>query len=172
MNDDDEFLDEATEVGSDELLSADNLRLPDSANALVRLHAIRAWLTRRQVETNIEIGEAALALQEAFQEPQEETRLQRRERQRQSGMHPVQKAQQALEDAQQRLSMYEEAQALLEECVTHTTSGERVLVEYYLMLEDLMQSNVEAQDPSQQRISALADVQHRGEHVGAPNEDC
>jgi len=171
MNDDDEFLDEATEVGSDELLSADNLRLPDSANALVRLHAIRAWLTRRQVETNIEIGEAALALQEAFQEPQEETRLQRRERQGQSGMHPVQRAQQALEDAQQRLSMYEEAQTLLEECVAHTTSGERVLVEYYLMLEDLMQSNVEAQDPSQQRISALADVQHRVEHVGAPNED-
>ncbi len=171
MNDDEEMFDEATETGSDELLSADNLRLPDSANALVRLHAIRAWLTRRQVETNIEIGEAALALQEAFQEPQEETRLHRRERQRQGGVQRVQRAQQALEDAQQRLSMYEEAQALLEECVTHTTSGERVLVEYYLMLEDLMQNSVEAQDSSQQRIIALADVQHRVEHVGAPNED-
>ncbi len=171
MNDDEEMFGEATEAGSDELLSADNLRLPDSANALVRLHALRAWLTRRQVETNIEVGEAALALQEAFQEPQEETRLQRRERQKQGGIQRVQRTQQALEDAQQRLSMYEEAQALLEECVTHTTSGERVLVEYYLMLEDLMQSNVEAQDPSQQRIIALADVQHRVEHVGAPNED-
>lgn len=172
MNDDDEFLDETTEVGSDELLSDDNLRLPESANALVRLHAVRAWLTRRQVETNIEIGEAALALQEAFQEPEEETRLRRRERQNQVGsVQRVQHAQQALEEAQQRLHTYEEALELLEEIVTHTTSGERALVEYYLALEDLMQSSIEEPDSSRQRILALADVQHRVEHVGAPNED-
>ncbi|GAC1565372.1 MAG: hypothetical protein NVS2B2_35490 [Ktedonobacteraceae bacterium] len=168
----DEFSDEPTETGSDELLSDDNLRLPDSANTLVRLHAIRAWLTRRQVETSMEIGEAALALQAAFQEPPQETRLHRRERQNRTGsVQRVQRAQQALEEAQQRLSTYEEAQALLEECVSHTTSGERVLVEYYLTLEDLMQSSVEAQEPSRQRITALADVQHRVEHVGAPNEE-
>ncbi len=172
LNDDNDFLDESTEIGSDELLSDDSLRLPDSANALVRLHAVRAWLTRRQVEMNIEIGEAALALQEAFQEPEQETRLRRRERENQlGGMQRVQRAQQALEEAQQRLSMYEEAQELLEETVTHTTSGERALVEYYLALEDLMQSIVEAPDYSRQRMLALADVQHRVEHVGTPNED-
>ena len=172
MNDDNEFLDETPEVGSDELLSDDNLRLPESANALVRLHAVRAWLTRRQVETNIEIGEAALALQEAFQEPEQETRLRRREREHQfGGVQRVQRAQQALAEAQQRLSTYEEAQELLEETVTHMTSGERALVEYYLALEDLMQSSVEDPDPSRQRILALAAVQHRVEHVGTPTED-
>ncbi len=171
MNDD-EFLDESTEIGSDELLSDDNLRLPESANTLVRLHAVRAWLTRREVETSMEIGEAALTLQQAFQEPPQETRLHRRERQNQEGNMPrVQRAQQVLEEAQQRLSTYEEAQTLLEDCVTHITSGERVLVEYYLMLEDLMQSTIEAQEPSRQRIKALADVQHRVERVGAPNEE-
>ncbi len=168
MNDD-EFLDETSETGSDELLSADNLRLPESANTLVRLHAVRAWLTRRQVETSMEIGEAALTLQAAFQEPPQETRLQRRERQHQ--LSDVQHVQQALEEAQQRLSTYEEAQDLLEECVAHTTSGERVLVEYYLIMEDLMQSSIEAQEPVPQRLAALADVQHRIEHVGAPNEE-
>ncbi len=172
MNDDNEFLDETTETGSDELLSDDNLRLPESANALVRLHAVRAWLTRRQIEANIEIGEAALALQEAFQAPEQETRLRRRERERQiGGVQRVQRAQQALEEAQQRLRTYEEAQGLLEETVTHMTSGERALVEYYLALEDLMQSSVENPTPLRQRILALADVQHRVEHVGTPNED-
>jgi len=171
MNDD-EFPDESAEIGSDELLSDDNLRLPESANTLVRLHAVRAWLTRREVETSMEIGEAALALQQAFEEPPQETRLHRRERRNQGdSMQRIQHTQQALAEAQQRLSTYEEAQALLEECVTHTTSGERVLVEYYLTLEDLMQSSVEAQEPSRQRIKALADVQHRVERVGAPNEE-
>jgi len=171
MNDD-ELFEETSEIGSDELLSDDNLRLPESANTLVRLHAVRAWLTRRQVETSMEVGEAALSLQEAFQEPPQETRLQRRERRHQAdGVQRVQRAQQTLEEAQQRLGTYEEAQALLEECVAHTTSGERVLVEYYLMMEDLMQSSIEMAEPSRQRIAALADVQHRIEHVGAPNEE-
>ncbi len=63
MNFEDESFDDTTEKGSDELLSDDNLRLPENANVLVRLHAIRAWLTRRQQETTIEMGENALALQ-------------------------------------------------------------------------------------------------------------
>ena len=47
------------EMGSDELLSDDNLRLPESANILVRLHAVQAWLSRRYDEATIEVGEAA-----------------------------------------------------------------------------------------------------------------
>ena len=46
------------ETGSDELLSDENLRLPEGANILVRLHAVRAWLSRRRDETSIEVGEA------------------------------------------------------------------------------------------------------------------
>ena len=62
--DDDKISQEATEIGSDELHSDDNLHLPIGANPLVRLHAVRAWLTRRQKMTNIEIGEVALELQQ------------------------------------------------------------------------------------------------------------
>lgn len=172
MNFDDETQDETIETGSDELLSDDNLRLPESANTLVRLHAIRAWLTRRQMETSMEIGEAALALQQAFQEPPQETRLRRRERLNQSdSMQRVQQVQQVLEAAQQRLHAYEEAQALLEDIVSHTTSGERVLVEYYLTLEELLQDTLSKQDSTSPRMQALADVQHRIERVGAPGEE-
>ncbi len=153
------------EVGSDELLSDDNLRLPESANILVRIHAVRAWLTRRQQETRLAIGEAALALQDAMQEELDGSRLRRRERQ------IIEERKYALQDAltehQQRLNAYEEAQALLEESVTHT-SGERSLVEYYLALEELMQDNEAGSSP---RIQALASVQHRVEHVGVPNEE-
>ncbi|MFL5653937.1 MAG: hypothetical protein ACJ8CB_07150, partial [Ktedonobacteraceae bacterium] len=79
--------------------------------------------------------------------------------------------QQVLLEAQQRLSAYEEAQSLLEDCIAHT-SGERVLVEYYLALEDLVQAATRANQPGQApRLRALADVQHRVEHVGAPNEE-
>src|SRR5215467_11561036 len=56
------------EIGSDELLSDENLRLPESANILARLHAVRAWLSRRHDEASIEVGEAAMALQELMQE--------------------------------------------------------------------------------------------------------
>ena len=35
------------ETGSDELLADDNLRLPERANVLVRVHAVRAWLDVR-----------------------------------------------------------------------------------------------------------------------------
>ena len=57
------------EPGSDELLSDENLRLPEGANILVRLHAVRAWLSRKRDESNIEAGEAAIVMQEMMQEP-------------------------------------------------------------------------------------------------------
>src|SRR5579863_4634449 len=66
------------ETGSDELLADDNLRLPDSANVLVRVHAVRAWLARRHDEAAIEAGTAALTLQQAMSNAVEETRPRRR----------------------------------------------------------------------------------------------
>src|SRR5690349_4960098 len=170
MSFDDDFAEEETETGSDELLSDDNLRLPEGASPLVRLHAIRAWLARRQYEMRIEIGESALALQRLMEDEPQMTRLRRRERV--SLMDRVQQAQQEMEGAQQRLNTYEEAQTLLEECVTHTTQGERALVEYYLTLEDLLQSDdlPDAEITTTPRQQALMDVQHRVEHVSAPHE--
>ncbi len=169
MSFDDDFSEEETETGSDELLSDDNLRLPTDASPLVRLHAIRAWLARRQHETRIEIGEAALALQRLMEDEPQMTRVRRRER---TGlMERVQQTQQEMEGAQQRLNTYEEAQTLLEDCITHTTLGERTLVEYYLALEDLLQrGNLSDEEPSPQQ-EALMDVQQRVEHVSAPYEE-
>src|SRR5579884_1337667 len=138
IEDEDDTSNETTEIGSDELLSDENLRLPESANILVRLHAVRAWLTRRHDEAAIEVGEAALALQETMQEAPPDTRIRRREQQIQR--ERLERVQRSLTEAQQRLSAYEEAQSLLEECIAHTTSSERSLVEYYLTLEDLVQS--------------------------------
>jgi hypothetical protein len=170
MNFDDEFLEETSEIGSDELLADDNLRLPDNANTLVRLHAIRAWLKRRQQETSMEIGETALTLQKALQEEPQGTHLRRRERQAQT--ERTQQQQQAFLDAQQRLRGYEEAEALLEECVTHTTTGERVLVEYYLTLEELVEIALQENEAEHlPRIQAMKDVQHRVEHVGSASEE-
>lgn len=171
MHFDDDLPQEESETGSDELLSDDNLRLPEGASPLVRLHAIRSWLSRRQQETSIEIGTAALALQQLMRDESQAVRPRRRERA--SLMDRVQHTQQELQAAQQRLNTYEEAQRLLEDCVTHTTAGERALVEYYLTLEDLIQ-NEEALDDevgSIPRLQALMDVQHRVEHVSAPYED-
>ncbi len=169
MDIDDETSDAPVEIGSDELLSDDNLRLPESASILVRIHAVRAWLTRRYEETSIEVGEAALALQQMMTQELRETRPRRRERQNQQ--EQLNHIQQVLAEAQQRLSAYEEAQSLLEDCIAHT-SGERVLVEYYLVLENLVQTATQANQPGQvPRLSALADVQHRVERVGAPNEE-
>ncbi len=178
MDFDDETLDTDSKIGSDELLSDDNLRLPEAASILVRVHAVRAWLARRCEETTREVGEAALALQEAMQQSVPETRLRRRERQQQQ--EQTDHVQRLLNMAQLRLRTYEEAQALLEECITHT-SGERVLVEYYLALEDLVQNIIATNalntpnatndfDP-RPRLQALADVQHRVERVGTPGED-
>jgi hypothetical protein len=171
MSFDDDFTEEETETGSDELLSDDNLRLPEGASPLVRLHAIRAWLVRRQYETRIEIGEAALALQRLMEGEPQMTRLRRREQA--SLMERGQQAQQEMEGAQQRLNAYEEAQALLEECITHTTQGERALVEYYLALEDLLQSDdlPGAESVATPRQQALMDVQHRVEHVSSSQEE-
>lgn len=170
MNFDDEFLEETTEIGSDDLLADDNLRLPDSANTLVRLHAVRAWLTRRQKETGIEIGEAALALQQALQEEPQESHMRRRERQVQA--ERMQHQQKILLNVQQRMHAYEEAEALLEECVSHTTSGERVLVEYYLTLEELVENATRDNETEHSPwLQAVEDVQHRIEHVGSSNEE-
>src|SRR5438132_5568344 len=161
------------EIGSDELLSDDNLRLPESANMLVRLHALRAWLARRHHDATIDVGQTALHLQQLMQEDIQETGARRAHRRAQQGeaVQRLNHAQQALAAAQQRLSAYEEAQSLLEDCIAHT-SGERVLVEYYLALEDLVQAATQANQPGQApRLRALANVQHRVEHVGAPNEE-
>ncbi len=169
MDGDGEISDLPEEIGSDELLSDDNLRLPESANILVRLHAVRAWLARRREEAIFAVGEAALNLQQAMLSEPQEVRLRRRERQDQE--ESISRAQQALVAAQQRLQAYEEAQALLEDCVAHA-SGERILVEYYLTLEELVQNDMQANQPDRTPwLRAMADVQHRIERVGVPNEE-
>ncbi len=113
VDNDDDTSDLSEEVGSDELLSDDNLRLPESANILVRLHAVRAWLARRREEAIIEVGEAALEFQQAATPGPQETRLSRRER---SGHDArLRDTQRVLAAAQQRLQAYEDAQTLLED---------------------------------------------------------
>ena len=170
MDNDDEYLEEATERGSDELLSDDDLRLPEGASPLVRLHAVRAWLTRRQQEASIEIGAAALTLQEMLENTQPEARLRRREREMLA--ERLQQTQQHFQIAQQRLNAYEEAAALLEEYVTHTTPGPRLLVEYYLALENIIQASLqEDSDDQSPRLQVLFDVLHRVEHVSVSYED-
>jgi hypothetical protein len=169
MDSDENTPEDSAAIGSDELLSQDDLRLPDSASVLVRLHAVRAWLARRRGEATMEVGSAALSLQQAMSPAMHETRPRRRQRSEQETL--LLGAQRALTAAQQRLQAYEDAEALLEECVTHT-GGERVLVEYYLALEELVQNNSPANQIEQTpRLSALADVQHRIERVGAPSEE-
>lgn len=170
MDFDDDLSTDEPEVGSDELLSDDQLRLPDSASMLVRLHAVRSWLGRREREVNIEIGMAALTLQEmqsVQMMAQGERRLRRREVEEMA--QRVQKAQENFEEARLRLDTYNEAQALLEECVAHTTSSERVLVEFYLTLDNLIQEEA-ATDPDTPRLQALTDVLRRVEHVATPTE--
>jgi hypothetical protein len=171
------FSDEDTsdddEIGSDELLSDENLRLPEGANILVRLHAVRAWLSRRLDEATIEVGETALALQEMMQEETVERRPRRRAHQNETVQEQFQRAQKALAESQQRLSAYKEAQSMLEDCVAHT-SGERVLVEYYLTLEELVLQSQEQVDQTEDRspwLDAVSDVLHRIEHVGTPDEE-
>ena len=173
------------ESGSDDLLAGDDLRLPDSANILVRLHAVRAWLARRRNEAAIEVGEAALALQQEMEATTEEVRSRRRvHRERQqleagsSSSTYLSRSQEALNmvrKAQEQLSAFEEAQALLEECVAHT-NGDRVLVEYYLTLEQLLLEHgysFQVAAPAQHSpwYDAMAEVLHRVEHVGTPQEE-
>lgn len=158
------------ETGSDELLADDNLRLPESANVLVRVHAVRAWLERRHEEATIEAGTAALALQEAFNAPGEETRPRRRMLQ-----SPAAPPAQQLANACQRIEAIEEAQALLEEIIAHT-NGQRVLVEYYLAIEQLLIDNGYAfsgETPIQHTpwLDTMLDVLQRVERVGTPQEE-
>jgi len=167
---DDNTSEEVTEAGSDELLSDDNLRLPEGANPLVRLHALRAWLTRRQKVTNIEIGEAALELQQLQQDESGTVRVRRRELQARQGQ--MEYLQQRFQQAQQRLATYKQAETLLEECVDHTTVGERLLVEYYLTLEELVQDSLQTGESEfSARMQVLFDVQHRVERVSVSEED-
>ena len=169
MDTDDER--DTIETGSDELLSEDSLRLPDAANPLVRLHAMRAWLTRKQKEATLEMGEAALELQQLQYEDSDAPRLRRREREERT--QRVQQAQDSLQCAQAHLSAYEEAEATLEDCVNHLTVGERLLVEYYLILEDTIQTSIQddQESASSPRIEALLDVQQRVERIGSPQDD-
>ena len=170
FDDDHESSDE--EPGSDELLADDNLRLPESANILVRLHAVRAWLSRRRDEAALEVGEAALAFQELMQEDAVQTRPRRRMDQIEETQR-FQRVKQWLAEAQLRLSAYEEAQSILEDCVAHT-SGERMLVEYYLALEELVlqsQEHINQERKHSPWLDALSDVLHRIEHVGTPEEE-
>jgi len=170
MDFDNDIPEEATEVGSDELLSDDDLRLPEGANPLVRLHAVRAWLARRQKLTNIEIGEAALELQQLQQDELGTSRLRRRELQ--ARHEQIQQLQERFQRAQQRLATYEEAETLLQECVDHTTVGERLLVEYYLMLEELVQNSLQVgESEAFPRLQALQDVQYRVERVSISGEE-
>ena len=171
MDFDDEHNQKETETGSDELLSDDRLRLPDSANPLVRLHAIRAWLARRQKETRLDIGVQALDLQQLQQEDQPEARLRRRELQARQAR--LQSVQERLQSTQELLSVYEEAERLLEDCVNHTTVSERLLVEYYLTIEGLAEEAAQEYDEGEQsvRLAGLSDVLHRVEQVGAPQEE-
>jgi len=172
---DDETEDTSPETGSDELLAADDLRLPEGASILVRLHAVRAWLTRREQETSIEVGEAVLDLQQAILYEPAEIHSRRQARQEESErLYHAHRVQQALTEAQERLSAFEEAQNLLEDCIAHT-SGERVLVEYYLALEELVQGNMPPEAPEQAelspRLQVLAEVQRRVERVSIPEVD-
>ena len=78
-------------------------------------------------------------------------------------------------EAQEQLNAFEEAQILLEECVAHT-NGDRALVEYYLTLEQLLLDNgysTHAEMPTQHSpwYDAMAEVLHRIEHVGTPQEE-
>jgi hypothetical protein len=155
---------EEEEIGSDELLAADNLRLPEDANILVRLHALRAWLDRRLAESESEVGRAALALQQAMS-ANETTRPRRRFAQDETLVAHITTS---LARSQQRQSAYEEARTLLEDCVAHTTAGDRLLVEYYLSLEELIQA---ADSPADSPwLAAMLDVLNRIEQVGTPGE--
>lgn len=162
----DDFSSSTEEVGSDELLAADELRLPPDANVLVRLHAMRSWLNRRYQEAGLEVGQSALALQEAMQADESGLRPRRRAA---NNDFLVQRAQRDLTTAQRHLNAYDEARALLEECVAHTTVGDRLLVEYYLALEERLQAPLSPTDTPW--IETMQDVLHRVEQVGTPNED-
>ncbi|WP_052888015.1 hypothetical protein [Thermogemmatispora carboxidivorans] len=168
---------EQEERGSDELLASDELRLPEGASFLVRLHAVRAWLALRQEEARRAVGEAALRLQEQALAQERESRPRRRQLEQQARRQ--ERARQDLEEATHRLQAYTEAAALLEETVDHI-SGQRVLVEYYLTLSDLLERAVENAGLPQERESLVArsprlqawqEVLQRVEQVSVSTED-
>lgn len=154
------------EIGSDELLAADDLRLPAEANILVRLHAMRAWLGRRYTESGLEVGNAALNLQDVARAAEDFPRARRRAVEREA---LLQSAQRTLVAAQRHQNAYDEARELLEDYVAHTTIGDRLLVEYYLALEERLQAPDSPTDTPW--IEAMQDVLHRVEQVGTPGED-
>jgi glucose-6-phosphate-specific signal transduction histidine kinase len=138
---------------------------------LVRVHAVRAWLARRHEEAAFEAGMAGLTLQQAMSNPVEETRPRRRAPQ----SLDTTLAQQQLSDARQRIDAFDGAQRLLEDCIAHT-NGERVLVEYYLAVEQLIIDNgyaLSGEAPIQHTpgLDAMLEVMQRIEHVGTPQED-
>ncbi|HEY0757227.1 MAG TPA: hypothetical protein VGD98_24950 [Ktedonobacteraceae bacterium] len=165
---DDDFSSAEEESGSDELLTADDLRLPAEANVLVRLHAIRAWLNRRYAETSLEVGASALYLQTMARARAAENEARPRRRAAENGPL-LNNAQRDLNASQRRLSAYDEARVLLENCVAHTTVSDRLLVEYYLALEERLQSSISPTDTPW--ITAMQDVMHRVEQMGTPGED-
>ena len=84
----------------------------------------------------------------------------------------MQHLQQKFQQAQQRLVAYEEAETLLQECVDHTTVGERLLIEYYLTLEERVQNSLQAgESESSPCLQVLQDVQHRVERVSVSDEE-
>src|SRR5579872_2816619 len=145
-------------TGSDELLSDDELRLPESAHTLVRVHAVQAWLNRRVREATLAMGEAALTLQAATTQTEEESGrfMRRREHERREEL--LQRYQQRIAREQANIETYEEARELLQEYIDHA-GGERVLVEFYLALEALTEQEARATEPASPRLSALAEVQ-------------
>jgi hypothetical protein len=183
MNDETDFKDQSSEQpgegpGSDELLAADDLRLPEEANILVRLHAVRAWLARRRDEAALAVGKATLALQAAVQPREDVARPRRRARQLEENpagqpTH-VARIQAQLQAAQATLAAFDEAQELLEECVAHM-QGERVLVEFYLLIEQRLLdkgylSHEEHPNEHAPWYEVMAEVLRRIEHVGIPEE--
>jgi hypothetical protein len=157
---------EHEESGSDELLAADELRLPEGANTLVRLHALRAWLERKRTEGDQQVGTAVLAVQMAMSDQEMGSRPRRRFGENNA---PLVRARATLLRERLRQSAYEQASLLLEECVAHTTTGERLLVEYYLSLGELVTAGEAAAEAPWQE--AMQDVLHRVEQVGSPGEE-
>jgi hypothetical protein len=148
-------------ANSDDLLASDQLRLPADADILVRVHAVRSWLARRVRESELEIGQVALAQQMQDQTPG---------RRRQAGRDPrADEFQHALIAAQRHVAAYEEARDLLEDCVAHTTISDRLLVEYYLTLEDRMQASLSPTDSPW--IESMQDVLQRVSQVGFSDEE-
>lgn len=159
---------ETEETGSDDLLSDDNLRLPEDANTLVRLHAVRAWFKRRQREVKLTMGNTALELQDS---QQSESGAPLRRRAYQEQMERVQQLQASFVQDQERLDAFTEAEVWLEDCVDHTTIGERLLVEYYLQLETEIQTEMQEHEQEETpRVQALLEVLQRVERVAATYE--